>query len=98
MARKLKYNVIKYDNLSFESDPERPGHSRSYGNPDVNAPLASELYFNDIEEYRRIVDRLNGDSDKRGETIDIVLANGKRYTGPRFTYVLGEVMSDEPER
>lgn len=97
MGRKLKYNVIKYDNLSFEGDPERPGHSRSYDNPDVNAPLASEKYFDDKAEVEGIVAALNADLSKRSETIDITLANGQHYVGPRFTYVVGEVMANEPD-
>jgi len=36
------------------------------------------------------VAKLN-ESAAKGEQVDITLANGSRYAGPRYTYVIGEV-------
>jgi len=90
MEQKTKYCVVKYDNLSLEADPERPGRSRSYSDGNVAAPQAFEKQYDDPEECKVEVARLN-ESAAKGEQVDITLANGSRYTGPRYTYVIGEV-------
>lgn len=84
--------IVKYDNLSFERDPdpERPGRSRSYSNPGVAAPQPFEEVYQDRNVCQAEADRLSATAG--GEEIDIVLANGKQYKGPRYTYVVAEVM------
>lgn len=84
-----RYCVVKYDNLSLERDPERPGRSRSYSERDVAAPQAFDTTYDTVDECREQLEKLNNTS--RGEDIDIVLANGSRYSGPRYTFVMGEV-------
>lgn len=84
-----RYCIVKYDNLSLEIDPERPGHSRSYANPDVVAPQAFDKVYPTSDECQVEVDKLM--STSRGEEIDITLANGSHYKGPRYTYIVAEV-------
>lgn len=83
------YCIVKYDNLSLEIDPERPGHSRSYANPDVVAPQAFDKVYQTADECQVDVDKLMATG--RGEEIDITLANGSHYKGPRYTYIVAEV-------
>lgn len=85
----IRYCIVKYDNLSLEIDPKRPGHSRSYENADVVAPQAFEKTYDTRELCQADADRLMETS--RGEDIDIVLANGSRYKGPRYNYIVAEV-------
>ena len=84
-----RYCIVKYDNLSLEIDPERPGHSRSYGNPDVAAPQAFERTYDDRESCQADADKLKATGG--GEEIEITLANGAQYKGPRYNYIVAEV-------
>lgn len=84
-----KYCIVKYDNLSLESDPERPGRSRSYADSTVEAPRAFERYYDTPEACQKDIDKLMEKS--RGEDIDIILANGENYKGPRYNYIMCEV-------
>ena len=84
-----RYCIVKYDNLSLEIDPERPGHSRSYGNLEVAAPQAFERTYDSAEECQKDADKLMATA--RGEEIDITLANGSHYKGPRYNYIVAEV-------
>lgn len=84
-----RYCIVKYDNLSLEIDPERPGHSRSYADAGVAAPQAFERLYDTADECQADVDKLM--KTGRGEDIDITLANGERYRGPRYNYIVAEV-------
>lgn len=84
-----RYCIVKYDNLSLEMDPDYPGHSRSYEDMDVSPPQAFERVYDSKEECDKDVEKLM--SSSRGEDIDIVLANGQNYRGPRYTYIAAEV-------
>lgn len=83
------YCIVKYDNLSLEIDPDRPGHSRSYNDPNVAAPSASERVYESEKECNEDAEKLNATGG--GEEIDITLANGAHYKGPRYTYIVAEV-------
>jgi hypothetical protein len=89
MAGERKYCVVKYDIMSLESDPERPGRSRSYENRDIAAPRPMDGEYDTVEEATAEVDKLM--AGPRGDEIDITLANGQQYKGPRYMYTIGEV-------
>lgn len=86
-----RFCVVKYDNLSLEADPDpdRPGRSRSYEDRDVSAPHPLDTKYPTLEDAKNVADSLN--KTYGGEIIEITLANGMQYKGPRYTFVVGEV-------
>lgn len=81
------YYAVKYDVRSFEADPERPGRSLSYENSDIAAPEIIDKRFDTPESAQAYIDALmKGD---RGEEVELTLANGGQYKGPRYFYTMG---------
>ena len=89
MADQVVYYAVKYDALSLEADPDkenRPGRSRSYKDFSIEPPQPMEPGYTTQEEAEEYVKTLN-EGAKKGEQVDIILANGEHYVGPRFIYV-----------
>ena len=86
---KRKFYIVKYDLMSFESDPDptRPGCSRSYADGNVAAPLPMGEPFDDVNVAKAKVSLLMEGS--RGEEIEIDMPNGGHYKGPRYYYTIG---------
>lgn len=85
MANELqKYFVVKVDILSLTADPDNPGHSVAYTNRKVAAPELLEPSYDNMSEAVAAVEKLM--ESGRGEDIEITLANGQAYKGPRYFY------------
>lgn len=81
------YYAVKYDVRSFEADPERPGRSLSYENRDIVAPAIIDKRFDTPEGAQAYIDTLM--AGDRGEEVELTLANGGHYKGPRYFYTMG---------
>lgn len=81
------YYAVKYDVRSLEADPERPGRSLSYSDRDVAAPVILDKRFDTPEEAGAYIDELM--AGDRGEEVELTLANGGKYKGPRYIYTMG---------
>lgn len=82
-----KFYAVKYDVRSLEADPERPGRSLSYGNPEVAPPSIIDKPFGTREEAAEFIDQLM--AGNRGEEVELTLANGGKYKGPRYIFTMG---------
>lgn len=82
----MAFYVVRYDLNSMAEDPERPGHAVGYTDPSVNAPEPLDPPYGDAGEARAKIEEMK--STGGGETIEITLANGKPYKGPRYMYCI----------
>lgn len=84
---KTRFYAVKYDALSFEADPERPGRSRSYAYDEVCPPTPVGEGYLDRDAAVKAVEGLM--STARGEEVEVDMANGEHYKGPRYYYIIG---------
>lgn len=88
----IKYCIVKFDNLSLKEDPGRPGRSLPNEQTGASSPIPLEGRYDNPADCIADIDKLMRTAEARGsENIDIMLANGSRYIGPRYTYAMGEV-------
>jgi hypothetical protein len=79
-----RHFAVRVDIMSLAANTERPGHSLDYHDFKVEAPLLLEpSYETHAEAAERVTELMRS---SRGETIDVTLANGQRYNGPRYFY------------
>ena len=84
-----RFYVVKYDALSFEADPDRPGRSRSYAYDEVSPPTPIGEGYPTREAAVKAAEGLMGTS--RGGEVELDMANGEHYKGPRYYYTIGTV-------
>ena len=80
----LKYFAVKVDIKSLASDPDNPGHSLAYRDFDINPPELLEPGYDTMTEAVTAVTALMNNG--RGEEVEVTLANGSQYKGPRYFY------------
>lgn len=85
----MAYFVVRYDVTGMAEDPENPGHAVPFMNGnDVVAPQPLEPSYDTIEAAIAASNELSGSNCD--EEVELTLANGKPYKGPRYIYRIGQ--------
>lgn len=84
----MSFWVVKYDVLSL-------GKEASYENLDVASPFFIRPSYGDYETAAKIAEGMN--KSNGGETVELVLANDKKYKGQRYIFQIAEDNSPPDE-